>query len=546
MLKRKITSKILTIILVMLLFTSCAQSGDVLTPERSSQSNVAATRAPNAPMEPEIGKPDTSMTSDSLKYSTPIDGATGVVEGQEFNTEEYGKINERGFVSPLSNPLSTFSIDVDTASYANARRYLNSGEKVPQDAVRIEEMINYFKYDYPKPDGDVPFSVYTEISACPWKKDHQLLLIGLQGKEIDISDIPSSNLVFLVDVSGSMQDPNKLPLVKQALLMLVENLRPNDRISIVTYAGSDSVVLSGVSGENKLEITDAIQNLEAGGSTAGARGIETAYKIAKKNFIKEGNNRVILTTDGDFNVGVSSEGELTRLIEKKRKEGVYLSVIGFGEGNIKDNKMEALADNGNGNYSYIDSVLEAKKVLVEEMGGTLLTIAKDVKLQVEFNPAKVEGYRLVGYENRMLNDEDFEDDTKDAGEMGAGHRVTALYEIIPVGSEEKVGGNNLKYQDTQSTGSNEWLNIDIRYKNPDQDKSQLLTFAVDETYEKKVMSDNFAFASAVAEFGLLLRDSEYKGDSSFESVYGRAVNLPSVKEDAYKVEFLGMVEKLMK
>ena len=539
MLKRKITSKVLTLMMMALLYTSCSMNSN--QPISEAPQNAASMPTPSV-----MKSEQDAMIVDglALKYSMPAEGVTITVE--DFNTEEYNAIKERGFVSPLSNPLSTFSIDVDTASYANARRYLKNGEKVPQDAVRIEEMINYFKYDYPKPDGDVPFSVYSEISACPWNKEHQLLLIGLQGKEINISDIPASNLVFLVDISGSMQDSNKLPLVKQALLMLVENLRPNDRISIVTYAGSDTVVLSGVSGENKLKISDAIQNLEAGGSTAGAKGIETAYKIAKENFIKEGNNRIILTTDGDFNVGVSSEGELTRLIEKKRKDGIYLSVIGFGMGNIKDNKMEALADNGNGNYAYIDSVLEAKKVLVEEMGGTLLTIAKDVKLQVEFNPLKVEGYRLVGYENRMLNDEDFEDDTKDAGEMGAGHRVTALYEIIPVGSGEKLEGNNLKYQQTQSTGSNEWLTVNIRYKNPDQDKSQLLNLAVDETYEKKVMSDNFAFASSVAEFGLLLRGSEYKGESSFESVYGRIVNLPQVKEDTYKAEFLGMVKELMK
>jgi Ca-activated chloride channel family protein len=464
---------------------------------------------------------------------------------ENFNTEEYNKITERGFVAAINEPLSTFSIDVDTASYSNVRRYLQNGLTVPQDAVRIEEMINYFKYDYPKPQGDVPVSVHTEISDCPWNEESKLFLIGLQGKEIDTSVMPPNNLVFLIDVSGSMQAYNKLPLVKQALLMLVENLRPQDRLSIVTYAGDDAVILEGVPGDKKIEITQAIEYLEAGGMTAGAKGIETAYEIAKKNFIPDGNNRVILTTDGDFNVGISSEGELTRLIEKKRKEGVYLSVLGFGQGNIKDNKMEALADNGNGNYAYIDTVLEAKKVLVEEMGGTLLTIAKDVKIQVEFNPEKVKAYRLVGYENRMLNSEDFEDDTKDAGEMGAGHRVTALYEIIPLAVGEKVEGKDLKYQSSITIGSDEWLTVQIRYKNPEEDTSKLLTFPVDESHVKNVMSDNLAFASAVAEFGLLLRESKYKGDSSFENVYGRIVNLPGVMEDPYKAEFLEMVRSLM-
>jgi len=480
--------------------------------------------------------------SDALYFSGEMD-AYGF-DVPDFNTEEYNSITERGFVSAYKVPLSTFSIDVDTASYSNVRRYLQNGQQVPRDAVRIEEMINYFRYDYPKPQGDVPFSVYTEISDCPWNNDSKLLLIGLQGKEVDLSDIPPSNLVFLIDVSGSMWSENKLPLVKKALALLVENLRPQDRISIVTYAGSDSVVMEGVPGDRKLEITEAIESLEAGGATAGAKGIETAYEIAKKYFIKGGNNRVILATDGDFNVGVSSEGELTRLIEKKRGEGVYLSVMGFGQGNIKDNKMEALADNGNGNYSYIDSLLEARKVLVEEMGGTLLTIAKDVKIQVEFNPEKVREYRLIGYENRMLNDEDFDDDTKDAGELGAGHRVTALYEIIPAAEGEKIEGNDLKYQYSVVKGSDEWLNIQIRYKEPEEETSKLLAFPVDDSHIRSVMSDNFAFASAAAEFGLLLRDSEYKGGSSFENIYRRIAGLPGVKEDPYKAEFLEMVKSL--
>ncbi len=536
MLKKKITSFILIILIFSTLYTGCGSGQKNTSMDTGDQRSTPSSSA--------VAPQDQNM----LTYSESLTGADNgtAVAQEDFNTEEYGKVVERGFVSPLSEPLSTFSIDVDTASYANMRRFVMSGQEVPADAVRIEEMINYFSYNYAEPQGDMPFSVYTEISGCPWNKDNQLLLIGLKGKEIEVESIPPSNLVFLIDISGSMMDADKLPLVKEAFLKLVENLRPEDRISIVTYAGNDSVVIKGVSGEEKLKISKAIESLEAGGSTAGAKGIETAYEIAMKNFIKKGNNRVILATDGDFNVGTSSEGELKRLIEKKRNQGVYLSVLGFGTGNIKDNKMETLADYGNGNYAYIDSQLEAKKVLVEEMGGTLLTIAKDVKLQVEFNPEKVKGYRLVGYENRMLNAEDFADDTKDAGEMGAGHRVTALYELIPVGSEQSVDESDLKYQKTESTGSGDWLTIHIRYKKPEEDTSTLSSYVVDSTREQKIMSEDFAFASGVAEFGLLLRNSEYKGQASFENVYGRIVGLPSIKGDGYKTEFIEIVSKMMK
>jgi len=342
-----------------------------------------------------------------------------------------------------------------------------------------------------------------------------------------------------------MFSANKLPLVKASMKLLVNNLRPKDRVAIVTYAGAAGEVLPSTSASDKQKIIEALDNLQAGGSTAGGAGIQLAYKIAEKNLVKGGNNRVILCTDGDFNVGVSSEGELVRLIEKERDKGIFLSVLGFGTGNVKDNKMEALADNGNGNYAYIDTILEARKVLVEEMGGTLLTIAKDVKLQVEFNPAMVKGYRLLGYENRMLNDEDFDDDTRDAGEMGAGHRVTALYEIIPADSDAEVPGTDLKYQQTQVVESDEWLSIKIRYKEPDQDRSKLLDFVVDSSKESAVPSESFAFASAVAEFGMLLRDSRYKGNASYENVYGRIANLPSVKADPYKTEFLSLVEMMM-
>ena len=541
--KGKTASIILLALAAALLFTSCG----IGKKEHMFATDVLAKPA-------EAGRSvsyDTTLagTEDDLgmKYF-PFNEPDYVMPEQdlhEFNTEEYNSITERGFVSPLSEPLSTFSIDVDTASYANVRRYLMRGGMVPPDAVRIEELINYFDYDYPLPDGDVPFSVTTEIGPCPWNEKNKLLLIGLKGKEVDMENIPPSNLVFLIDVSGSMLDENKLPLVKEAFLMLVENLRPYDRISIVTYAGSDKVVLEGVPGDEKVAISQAIQNLEAGGSTAGAAGIQTAYRIAHDNFIENGNNRVILATDGDFNVGVSSEGELVRLIEKEREKGICLSVLGFGMGNLKDNKMEALADNGNGNYAYIDTVLEAKKVLVEEMGGTLLTIAKDVKLQVEFNPAKVKGYRLLGYENRMLHSEDFDDDTRDAGEMGAGHRVTALYEIMPASVSAEVASTDLKYQQTQVVESDEWLNIKLRYMVPDQDQSMLLDFVVDSSRESAVPSESFIFASAVAEFGMLLRDSQYKGNASWENVYGRIVGLSSVKSDPYKAEFLSLVKMMM-
>jgi Ca-activated chloride channel family protein len=544
MLKRKITSILTLILMATLMFTSCGKSAPLEAP--MSQSPAAGQKARNQAQPALTTELDDSMQT-KTRYSDSFYGEmeAGMPGLPDFNTEEYNGIKERGFVSPILEPLSTFSIDVDTASYANVRRFLMEGQDVPPDAVRIEEMINYFRYDYPNPEGDVPFSIYTELAPCPWNKESKLLLIGLKGREVDIENIPPSNLVFLLDVSGSMLAPNKLPLVKQAFLMLVENLRPTDRISIVTYAGSDRVVLEGASGEDKIRISEAIESLDAYGATAGAQGIETAYRIAREYFIPGGNNRVILATDGDFNVGVSSEGELTRLIKEKRKDGIYLSVLGFGQGNIKDNKMGALADNGNGNYAYIDTILEARKVLVEEMGGTLLTIAKDVKLQLEFNPQWVKGYRLVGYENRMLNAEDFNDDTKDAGEIGAGHRVTAFYEIIPAGSSVEVAGSDLKYLKKTLSDSDEWLTISIRYKEPDEDRSKLLTQVVTGEQYKEWMSEDFSFASAVAEFGMLLRNSEYMGDASFTGVLERISRLECVKEDQYKAEFLTLVEKAM-
>lgn len=461
-----------------------------------------------------------------------------------FNSEEYNAITENDFVSVNNNPLSTFSIDVDTASYSNIRRMILNDGKVEPDAVRLEEMINYFKYDYKKPDSGVPFSVNTELSDCPWNEDAKLLLVGLQAEDIDLSKRPSSNLVFLLDVSGSMNAPDKLPLMQKAFALLTENLTKQDRISIVTYAGEERVILEGAEGNDTLKINSAIEELTASGSTAGAAGIKTAYQLAEENFIKGGNNRVILATDGDLNVGITSEGALTRLIEEEREKGVFLSVLGFGTGNIKDNKMEALADNGNGNYAYIDSLLEAKKVLVDEMGGTLFTVAKDVKLQVEFNPVKIKGYRLIGYENRTLNTEDFNDDTKDAGEIGAGHRVTALYELLTSDSKQKIPETDLKYQSKPgTTDSREWLTINIRYKEPDGRESKLISVPAGESIYTVTMPDNLAFASSVASFGMLLRDSKWKGSSSYDRIINQLEDL-NLSGDEYKQEFLSLVKKI--
>lgn len=467
-------------------------------------------------------------------------------------SEEYNAIKENGFLSAAENPLSTFSVDVDTASYSNIRRMINRKQDISQDAVRIEEMINYFTYNYRKPEGNQPFDVTIELSDCPWNEDSQLLLIGLQAKEIDFDSRPMNNFVFLLDVSGSMYDADKLPLVQKSFALLTEELTENDRISIVTYAGNDSVVLEGVRGDEKVKIRQSLEELEAGGSTAGEAGINKAYEIAEKYFIPNGNNRVVLATDGDLNVGISSEGELKSLIEEKKKSGVHLSVLGFGMGNIKDNKMEALADNGDGNYAYIDSLMEAKKVLVEEMGGTFLTVAKDVKIQVEFNSENVAGYRLIGYENRALGDEDFANDAVDAGEIGSGHRVTALYEIIR--DKEKMPVPVMKYQNQEKDSrkdegetqefADELLTVNIRYKEPDGGESKLLSYpALKEIYQEE-MSPNMKWASGVAEFGMLLRDSPYKGSSSWEEVLELGSSVPENFMDDYKDEFLVIVRKV--
>lgn len=464
-----------------------------------------------------------------------------------FNTEAYSPITENDFKNALMNPLSTFSIDVDAASYSNMRRFINSGQNPPADAVRIEEMINYFTYDYPQPKGEHPFSITTEVSDCPWNKNNKLVHIGLQGKNIDMSELPASNLVFLLDVSGSMSSPNKLPLLKKSFNLLIDNLREDDRVAIVVYAGAAGLVLPSTSGADKNKILEALNNLNAGGSTAGGAGIKLAYKVAQDNFIKGGNNRIILATDGDFNIGASSDGEMTRLIEEKRKSGVYLTCLGFGMGNYKDSKMETLADKGNGNYAYIDNILEAKKVLVTEMGGTLFTIAKDVKLQLEFNPNKVESYKLIGYENRLLNSEDFNDDTKDAGELGAGHTVTALYEIVLKGNGSAPAIDPLRYQNLTElipkNNTDELLTVKFRYKKPEAETSKLIVnHLMDKSVSLSKSSDNFRFSAAVAEFGMLLRNSKHKANANFKQVIELAKASKGKDENGYRAEFIRLVE----
>lgn len=453
-------------------------------------------------------------------------GAMFYDAGIMMNTEEYSEWTEAGFLNAADTPLSTFSADVDTASYSNIRRYITDEYPIPKDIVRIEEMINYFKYDYPDPNEGEPFSVTTELTDCPWNTEHKLMMIGMQAKHIDLSERKPMNLVFLIDVSGSMYSADKLPLVQKAFGMLTDELTKQDTVSIVTYAGADSVVLEGVSGNETVRIREAVEGLEAGGSTAGAAGIKTAYEIAQKYKIQGGNNRVILATDGDLNVGISSEEGLKALIEEEREKGIFLSVLGFGTGNIKDNKMETLADNGNGNYAYIDSENEARRVLVEEMGGTLETVAKDVKFQVEFNPDYVSEYRLIGYENRMLNAEDFDDDTKDAGEIGAGHTVTALYEIA---AQDAPAAENV-------------CTVAVRYKAPNGNKSQLLNYPVSAAIYTPECSADMRFASAVAAFGLVLRDSEFKGDAS-RSLVNDLLSDETILNDPYKAEFAELVNQ---
>lgn len=478
----------------------------------------------------------------------PVTAPNDFYQQPQYNTEEYDAIQENIFHDALRNPLSTFSIDVDAASYSNMRRFINNGQRPPKDAVRIEEMVNYFDYDYAQPNNEHPFNIITEISTAPWNAQHKLVHIGLQGKKIPTQNLPPSNLVFLIDVSGSMDEPNKLPLLKSSFKMLVNELREQDHVAIVVYAGAAGLVLEPTSGAEKEKILEAIGNLEAGGSTAGGAGIRLAYAVAKEHYKADGNNRVILATDGDFNVGVSSNAEMERLVEEKRKDGVFMTVLGYGMGNYKDSKMETIADKGNGNYAYIDNITEARKVLVNEFGGTLFTIAKDVKLQIEFNPSKVKAYRLIGYENRMLKSEDFNDDKKDAGELGSGHTVTALYEIIPVGVDsEFLKIDELKYQsvkvDPAAAKSKELMTVKFRYKKPDEEVSKLIVHPlIDVQVALNKTSDDFRWSASVAAFGMLLRESEYVKNFTYDQVVQLAQSAKGEDKEGYRIEFINMVK----
>ncbi len=541
---------------------------------------------------------DTSMAAGA--YYSGNNGMKGWQQ-PDWNTEEYSYNEENGWANVQTSRFSTFAADVDTASYANLRRMITNGERIPADAVRIEEMINYFHYDYPEPKEGEPFSVTTQIAPCPWNADSKLLLVGLAAPKMQEEELPPSNLVFLVDVSGSMDEPDKLPLVQRAFKLLVETLGEKDTVSLVTYAGEDSIVLDGVNGENKAQIVEAIEDLMAGGGTNGEGGITAAYKLAQEHFIEGGNNRVILATDGDFNIGISDEGSLTRLIQEKAKSGTFLSVLGFGYGNISDTNMEAMADHGNGNYNYIDDVGQARKVLVSERGGTLQTVAKDVKLQVEFNPSKVKGYRLIGYENRVMAAEDFADDTKDGGEIGAGHQMTALYEIALKDSKQEVPQVSSRYGDeakdvdgdagvvdddaddvdeyvvdgtseftllsngetevamtsvdetepavdptfTHSAGEDEYLAVNIRYKEPDAENSHLLIYPVTSSAMQETMSDDMSWAAGVAQFGMYLKESKYLGTTDLTEVNRRLKGVSVEMDDPYRDELVWMVNEVI-
>ena len=493
------------------------------------------------------------LDASSVKLSppglTPTDFAPFEEKRYGPSMSDYGHIVENEFRRVADEPLSTFSIDVDTAAYAIVRRDLTRGRMPPKDAVRIEELINYFSYNYEPPEGDVPFSVHVEVAQCPWKTEHRLARVGLKGKEISEDERAPSNLVFLLDVSGSMQQPNKLPLLKRAMTELVERLMPKDRVAIAVYAGASGLVLPSTqcTSEGKATILAALNNLRAGGSTNGGAGIQLAYATAAGNFIKGGTNRVILATDGDFNVGVTNRGDLVRLIEDKAKSGVFLTVLGFGMGNYKDSTLEQLADKGNGNYAYIDNDAEARKVFGHQLAGTLVTIAKDVKIQIEFNPGQVAAYRLVGYENRILRKEDFNDDKKDAGEIGAGHTVTALYELVPAGTKlERPAVDPLKYQDktklTEAAHSDETMTVKLRYKQPDGDTSKLLERPVkDRGAGYAAASEDYKFAASVAAFGMLLRDSKFKANATYDAILELADEAKGKDPNGYRAEFLRLV-----
>ena len=496
-----------------------------------------------------------SMTTSAV---TTIHGLQGKVAGimirgtgsyNDQDNESYKGVAENRFTDPRQVPLSTFAVDVDAASYSNVRRFINSGQLPPKDAVRIEEMVNYFKYDLQPPVNDDPVAIHTELSSAPWNPQHRLLRIGLKAKMIETAKLPPSNLVFLIDVSGSMSGSNRLPLVKASLKLLVDQLRNTDHVAIVTYAGAAGLKLASTPGDQKIKIKEAIETLDAGGSTAGGAGLKLAYSIAKENFIKKGNNRIVLASDGDFNVGASSDQDMEQLIVKEQQSGISLSVFGFGMGNLKDSKMETIADKGHGNYAYIDNISEARKAMVTEFGGTLFTVAKDVKLQIEFNPALVQAYRLVGYENRLMEKEDFNNDQKIGGDMGVGHTVTALYEIIPAGIKDSflTSVDPLKYQKIPEAkvlnGSSEMITIKFRYKNPDSNKSKMKSAVVNDTpLALKLTSNDFRFSSAVAELGMLLRGSDFKQQSNFKQLIARAKGALGEDRERYRSEFISMAE----
>ena len=515
-----------------------------LLPTGFSLQNVVVTGVARG--QPKVKVPFTVKQVEAATIPVPPPGAPGFVVGA-VNTESYAPISENRFRSVSDAPLSTFAIDVDRASYANVRRFIQDGQRPPADAVRIEEMINYFPYEWGDVRGDHPFALTTEVSQAPWKREHRLVRIGLHAPSVDASDLPPSNLVFLLDVSGSMDQPDKLPLLQSAFTLLADRLRPRDRVTVVTYSNQVCLALGSTSGERKDEILGLIESLRAGGGTAGGPALQLAYDIAREHHIEGGNNRIILATDGDFNIGPASDEEMVELVEKEREAGTHLTVLGFGTGNLKDSKMEQIADNGNGNFHYVDGLLEARKVLIEEMGGTLLTLAKDVKLQVEFNPARVAGYRLIGYENRLLADEDFNDDTKDAGELGAGHTVTALYEVVPAGTAMPSGGDvdPLRYQPgpddpPPSVFEGELIYVKIRYKDPDGTRSRLLEHPIAD--RARSPSTDLRFAAAVAGFGMLLRDSEHAGDLTLNDIVNLADGSRGDDPRGYRGEFIRLVE----
>jgi Ca-activated chloride channel family protein len=523
---------------------ACGERG-ASTTDREAQ--LKTSNAPSPAVAPEAA--EAAPAAMSAPPAAPGMGTIGRFADEDgARGERYDGVEESPYLEAARVPLSTFSIDVDTASYSNVRRFISDGSLPPRDAVRVEELINYFSYDYPQPVGDAPFAVAAEVAECPWNPRHRLLHIGVQGRRMASEDLPPCNLVFLVDVSGSMGSNDKLPLLKQSLAVLVERLTARDRVAIVTYAGSSGLALPSTSGDSKREILDAVERLQAGGSTNGEGGIRLAYQIAEQHFSRGGINRVILATDGDFNVGVSSDQDLVRLVEEKRRTGVFLTVLGFGTGNLNDSAMEKLADKGNGNYAYIDGIDEGRKVLGSEIGATLVTIAKDVKVQVEFNPAQVAAYRLVGYENRALADRDFNDDSKDAGEIGAGHSVTALYEIVPYGqaSEAATGVDPLRYQRpaTRAGSSRELMTVKLRYKEPDGEASKLVSMSVvDRGASLESASESFRFSSAVAAFGLLLRGSQHKGSADFGAVLDLARSSLGADLDGHRAEFVSLVER---